>query len=181
MEKLKKKNRKIGWLKRNKKIIILASVILIALIGSLMIAGGKKNNDNTEEKNSMNIDLYSEDTKAFKIETSYCNLYYPEEWKALIHTQIVSENDSEAVQFWAEFEGKEKIHLFDIIFGGDAYTVGTLKMKTGEIISVNVLSHDIELDDTWTEAEKEKVYIMMEDINYILYKLESVDGYQVNY
>lgn len=182
--------------KSNKKIIMIMSVIVIILIAVLIVIGTKKHNkeaekvdpvvneevENTEVENKEeSAELYSEDVKAFKIETPYCDLLYPEKWKNIVETEIVSVDGVEEVQFWAKLEGKDKVHLFDIIFGGESNEVGTLEIEDGEAVTVNVVSYEFEEDDSWTEDEKEIIYSLLEDINYILLQLEELDEYTSMY
>jgi len=171
-------NKKSEFKRRNKRIVIVLSVIFIVLILILVVLGIKDKKKDSEGNNLVQSELYSEDTKALTIKTSYCELNYPATWEEILHTETISEEGNEVVQFWAELKGKERVHLFDVIFGDDGYEVGTLETKEGDIVTINVLSHDFTPDDTWTEEEKDSIYVMLEDINFLLMKLEEVEGFQ---
>ena len=74
-------------------------------------------------------------------------------------------------------EGKEEIHLFDIVFGGEGDLVGVIEIGEGEEISVCVESYGYELDETWTSGEKKILEAIDHDINYLLENLTSLEGF----
>lgn len=169
----KKRKMKIG--KKNKRIITVLSVILFILIVILCILGIKEMNN---YETSVETGINGEDITAIKIKTGYCDLLYPEMWKDKLYIERVTSDEGETVQFWAAFEGKEKIQLFDIVFGGDDDGIGTLETKDGEHISVNRISYDIALDDSWTDSEKIEIHVMMFESEFLLMKLQETEGFQ---
>lgn len=87
------------------------------------------------------------------------------------------EGDVYTIQFFATIEGKEDAHIFDIVLGGEeGYTLGYLKAEDDQI-SVNVVSYDFELGEDWTDEEKNTVYTMSEDVNYIIGMLQKEEGF----
>ena len=170
----KKRKTKIG--KKNKRIITILSIILFVLIIILCVLGVKemKNYETSEEKG-----LNGEDIVAIKIKTDYCDLFYPEIWEEKLHTEIVASDEGETVQFWAAFEGKEKIQMFDIVFGGADGGIGELETKDGELVPVNIISYDAALDDSWTDSEKIELYVMKCESEFLLMKLQETEGFHL--
>lgn len=168
-------------MKVKKNIIIVVGIILICIIIAL-VAKLSTNTDKEENNTQTNLNkssgLYSEDTEDIGISTSYGKLYYPKEWDKNLKTKNLKENGKETVQFWAKIEGKEKVHLFDVIFGGSDKQIGTIELDNGNKVSVSVVSYEVKVDKSWTDREKDIVYTMSEGINYTLDKLDKLKGFK---
>ena len=81
------------------------------------------------------------------------------------------------VEFYATIE-KSDFHLFDFIFNGtDGVLIGELTTDDGSAVKVNVNSYELEIDKL-SEDEISNLYLMQEDINYILQKLIAEDNFQ---
>ena len=106
----------------------------------------------------------------FEISTDYGVLYYPKQWEEKIYTEI-NKDETYTVSFFADFEDKEKIHLFDVVFDGNGDSVGEIELDNGDIVTVCIESYELNLDESWTEDEENDIYVMMEDVNYLLNKL----------
>lgn len=165
--------------KKNILIGILFAIILVLVI-MLVRETGQDNKDGIVAKSEITSgnELYPEDTEAMEIKTSYCNLYFPQKWEENLEIKNEKENGNSVVQFWAKIDKKDPVHIFDIIFGGEEYTVGTITDKNGKKINVNVKSYENDLDDKWTDEEKNTIYAIGEDINYLLLELEKVEGFE---
>ena len=162
--------------KKNILIVILLAIILVLII--VIVKGTYESKSVVKNKVSTTNELYSEDTKAMEIKTSYCNLYFPKKWEKNLNIKKLEKDNNSSVQFWAKIDKKEPVHIFDIIFDGDGYTIGTIKDKNGKKININVKSYETNLDNTWTKKEKNTIYSIGEDINYLLLQLEKVDGFE---
>ena len=115
----------------------------------------------------------------FVIETSMVDLYYPKKWEDKVRIEKVS-GDIQMVQFFATLEGKPEVHFFDICFGGeDGYTLGYLNPDKSNPIEAKIISYDFEFGEEWTEEEKNDIYSMQYDINYILGMLLKTADFEV--
>lgn len=134
--------------------------------------------ENHKEENDFSENI-SDDEEGFLIETPIVNLYYPKRWENQVHVETL-EGEICIVQFFAAFEGKGKVQLFDIAFGGEeGYTLGYFEDKKNEKIAINIISYDFELGQDWTSEEKDSIYTMMEDVNFIINRLENESGIEL--
>ena len=134
---------------------VICFLLLAALLISLAACGEKPEAD--------------DDT--YPIETPYGTLRYPQKWQAFTRT----EENGNAVSFYGWVEGKSEQPLFTLQFGeGDGYLLGTLD-GTGVFIVDNVPV----FDETWSDAEKETVSAMQEDLDVIVQDLFARDSFTI--
>lgn len=177
--------------KNNSKTIITVLVAIIALLLAViavllwMLLGKSENNiigkvDSVSESSGpITIGNPDDEREAIEIKTKYCTLYYPLEWEENLRTEIVDKEDYK-VEFYGTVEGKKEQHLFDLIFNGEAgYNLGTIKIESGEDVSINIESYSFETDNTWTEDEEFILYAMQEDINYTIGMLAENENFDV--
>lgn len=164
-------------------IIVLLSIICVVLIVMVIVLLLNNLRDKSDEGKSAELVENSgeseviEEEEGFAIKTPYCTLYYPVKWENQVNTEI-QEGEVITVQFHGQVEGKETLHLFDISFGSDeGDTIGTIDAEDGTKISVNVVLHELLLDESWTDEEKNEIYTMQEDINYIIDRLEQEEDF----
>ena len=171
--------------RRKKKVSLLIPIlcivvgILIGILGSMLFMGkgAGKNNAGGQQSTSTNTveEMLKEDS--FKIETEYCDLYYPLKWKEQVRVEVV-EGDVYTVQFYAALEEKEEMHLFDIAFAGEeGIELGYLESENGEEIAVDYISYEPEFGEGWSEEEQNDIYAMAEDVNYIIGMLQKEAGF----
>ena len=111
------------------------------------------------------------------VQTFVCDLHYPKNWEMYLHTELVSEEPC-TVRFAADLEGKTRVAMFDVTLSTEAEDpVGSLTGGDGEIWLLSLTYHDFAPDDSWSESEKNLVYAMMEDINYMLDCLSQTNGF----
>ena len=123
---------------------VICFLLLAALLISLAACGEKPEAD--------------DDT--YPIETPYGTLRYPQKWQAFTRT----EENGNAVSFYGWVAGKSEQPLFTLQFGeGDGYLLGTFHDTP-----VYIVDGEPVFDETWSEAEKETIYTMQEDVNVIL-------------
>lgn len=165
--KLKQKFRR----ERRKKIIAGVSIASVMLL--LVIAIGilfSKSNSNTDHK--VNV---IENDGLLEIETKYCSLYYPSKWKDSITVKYSNEAGYK-IEFYGNIKKKETLHLFDICFNSDdGELLGYFNREEAVNVSFNV--YEVKFDETWTQDEKDQIYSMQEDVNYIIKMLEKEDDY----
>lgn len=161
-------------------IVVLILIIIILLIvsaGLLWIViknwnvidlGIMKEISVSNENTSLTIGTPDDARESIEISTKYVTLLYPLEWEKNLRTEII-DSDVYKVEFYGVVEGKTEQHLFDLVFNGtDGDNFGTLKTESGEEVTINIESYDFEFDDTWTEDEKNMLYTMQEEFNYMI-------------
>ncbi len=118
-------------------------LLLIAVLLTLAACGEKPEADAT-----------------YSIETPYGTLEYPQKWQNFTRT----ETNGTDVSFYGWVEGKPEQPLFTLQFGeGDGYPLGTFHGTP-----VYIVDGEPFFDATWTDAEKQTIYMMKEDVNVIL-------------
>lgn len=171
--------------KRKMLMGIFCVVILIfVIILTVFFINGPENekyskNLGSNQDSNIITELYPEDMESIDIKTPYCNLLYPKKWKSNLKTELKQYKKRYVVRFLAKIEGKKDIPIFDIVFGGEGDSIGIIKSTDGKKVNISVKFYEFEGNDTLNEGDKETIYMMCEDINYIIYKLEKVDGFEV--
>lgn len=177
-----RKNRK-NEVKKLVIIMTLAIVLLVALVLFVGVTLGKNqaNKGNAKENQIVQEEIQQEEVQdeqviekpveeaeeTFEVETNYCKLFYPCKWE---EDMRIETSDSK-VEFCGEIDGKENIHLFDVVFGEKVgFELGTLKTNGGNV-SISIVSYELQFDDTWNEEEKNRMYAMQEDVNVIIQEL----------
>lgn len=157
-----------------KKFIFLFSFLLIL---SSVLAGCNKDNNTTETNiitetettvTQTTIGYFQTDEDVFKIETKYCDLYYPSKWENYVNVDI-AEEENYTVSFSYKTD-YETIPLFDLVFGkSDAYKLGTLTFET-EQIDVYIINYEI-LEQNYSQNVYLDLCAMIEDVNVVISKL----------
>lgn len=102
------------------------------------------------------------------IDTKFMQLYYPQKWEKYVSTK---END-DTVEFYCCLDNRDPIKLFCVQFNNDAIaSIGTV-----DNIPIGLVPEDIQIEDEWTEEEKEIVYTMQEDASIIIDGLVKYNG-----
>lgn len=173
-------------IKKNKRNIKWITVVAIICLIILIVLGIKlASNKDTEIHTEKNIEIKMEQQEEVRstleemleedgsmIECPEVNLYYPEKWKNQMRVEQV-EGDIHTVQFFGTVKGKNEVHIFDIVFGEtEGILLGTLNEK-----EIYLVYADPVLDESWTEDEKNEIYAMQEDANYIIGMLEKEEGF----
>lgn len=163
-------------MKQSAAIIILCTLLLgLAACGGEMPSNTEPtpqisadNAENADGSPESEFDL----SKAMSIETENATLYYPEEWENVVECEAEGEDDS-SVEFYATVGHHERVHIFDVLFGGEnGYCIGTIE-KDGKEIEVNIVSYDVSFDGSWTEEEINTVRTMQEDVNFLIQALNA--------
>lgn len=129
--------------------------------------------------NKVNVkETREEDSKqeSMTIETTYVTLHYPIKWSEKL---VVTKNENgKIIEFHAQFEQKEKQHIFNITFDNETSTmIGVLKLEENQEVNIGVELFELVFDETWTEDEITEISMMQEDINYLIYELEQDTRY----
>lgn len=108
------------------------------------------------------------------IETSYGNLSFPGEWKDSVTVQ----QEDNSVLFYANVN-EQTIKLFAVEFGVDADSaIGSVLDSNNENVTVGIMMEELNLDNSWSDEEKNMLYTMQESINHVLDNIDFVN--QVN-
>lgn len=166
-------------------LVVILSVALVAIVILLISSSGKDKEKETESvKTEVVVDtetfieteyetiMETEEVEPISIATSYGELYYPGRWRECVYTEIA--DDPYTVTFYASFEQKEKVALFDVVFNGEGVEVDKRVMDNGDIIAISINSYDIQVEDVLDETEINMVYGMCEDVNYLIENLSSL-------
>lgn len=106
------------------------------------------------------------------IETPFCTLYYPGEWKDAVKWEVSSSADQCNVSFAETFSGKN-VNVFTIGFndGSDkGFQMGKLKYQGKDIVVSLVLS-DFPQEGSWSDSEKALFITLQEQAFTMLEKL----------
>lgn len=108
------------------------------------------------------------------IDTPYCRLYYPGNWKDSMRTEVQA-GDPYIVSFYGKTARDEEHALFDVVFGeSTGFNVGYVAQEAGKPVAVSVVYHDVEHNPAWTEAEGNTLYTMQEDAGYLIDRIPLV-------
>ena len=104
------------------------------------------------EKEGLEID------EVFKVESLYCDYYYPIKWKE----KVLIDDTLNVVHFSANLNEDKQIDLFDI--------VATVDEEDG--INVHIVLYELEFDNSWSNEDKQMIVKMQEDVQCIIDYLE---------
>lgn len=147
--------------------IIIFLICVLALFLTACVADEPK-----DPEPSPQISAGSENdiAKFMNIETAYATLNYPKEWEDYVKYESGGEGDN-IVEFYATVGQHERVHIFDVQFGGESgYCIGVVE-KDGTETEVNVVSYDVSFDEAWTGKEINTILAMQEDINFLIQNL----------
>lgn len=103
-----------------------------------------------------------------KIETAFCDLYYPAQWKDYVKIQEVDNT----VQFSAEVKGHAAQPLFDVHFDQeDGVFYDRILAKDNTAVTVSLTVYPIEADAGWDQEYVDQLYGMQDDLNYLCARL----------
>ena len=156
-------------------VVILSAMLILSVFGnrtgSVLVTAVQ-----AEQTNKIHI-AETQDGKIVdedSLETPYCELFFPAQWKDLMHGNVIeTENGCHAV--FTGTVGEKEAQLFAIYFGKaaeNAFPIGILKTETGEEIEVSAELFDFAYDDSWTQEEIDTVCAMQESVNHVIAKLE---------
>lgn len=153
-------------------LIIGISVALIMQHGKSAGAGGAGTAGVDADGNPIevvdNTDAEPAEEVSMDIETEEGNLSYPEKWKDYINTDVSNNDNTTSVKFSTKVDDTE-YELFTIEIGDSQGTqVGTIKAADGTEKSVHVIFKELENIDKLSEADKQRLYSMQEDLNYLI-------------
>ena len=149
-------------------------ITLSLLTITFNICGCSTEND-SESRVSVS-DTTLSDNDDFDIKTDRINIKYPTQWEEYL---LVEEND-DSVDFIAEINGKKEL-VFTMHFNksGELYFGSLSENGTDTAISFSFNNFE-DLDSSWNDEEKNILYSMQEDVNYIMDSIRSKDNFKEN-
>ena len=141
----------------------------------------KKKEDKKEEvkqdKEEQTNGKWEMDDENIIIKTPIGKLYYPEMWQETLDVTVKEGKDSYSVKY-SETNGKYKAELFTIDIGnGSAGDLLGYYNDGGKKVGVYLSMAEID-EDKLTGLNTEKVYVMQEDVNYLLENLFGLRGFE---
>lgn len=107
-----------------------------------------------------------------EIATPYGVLKYPDTWKGYLRLNLM-ETDVYTVEFYANVEGHPELHLFDIQIASTIENGIVLHTENEKTVSLNINVVQKALDQEWEDDDADIIYGMLDDINYLLSRLET--------
>lgn len=165
-------------MKNTKKLIIILILLVLIGIGLIFIID---NNKSKETNGYVKVSALSDEDKekldnAIEVETKYCTLYYPSEFKEVLEVKYSDETGYKA-EFYGKVKGKENVHLFDICFNSDdGDLLGYLEYDE-ENVNMSFAINELEFDDNWKQEDIDKMYAMQEEVNFVLAALGTNENY----
>ena len=134
--------------------------------------------DSIEYPSNQSTQYQAEDPTS--IFTPYLHIVLPEEFRTNLRCEISHEPDAYTLFFYGCVDGKEEMHLFDLVFGrSDYYLLGTL-LVNGKELGVYVESYDLDIDETWTEEQRYDILRMQNLINTIIEQLITMGEFTIS-
>lgn len=126
----------------------------------------------TEQEETVSVTEEPVDPNCVIVNTHLGNLQYQDQWIEFMQTEQHREGENLVVSFSAKI-GDTSYALFDIIIGElEDEPVGKITDRKGVVRDVYLELKEIVGTDTLTENEKNRLYAMQEDINYIIENLK---------
>ena len=137
----------------------------------------KEENKKEEVKQDDENKKWDMDDENIIVKTPVGKLYYPEMWHETLDIVVKESKDAYTVRYF-ETNGKNKVELFAISIGNNA-SGNLLGYYNDGDKEVGVYLQMTEIDeDMLTGFNPEKVYVMQEDVNYLLEKLFELRGFK---
>lgn len=105
------------------------------------------------------------------IETEYGVLNYPAKWKHCLSTEQINEY---MLEFRCCIPDRDPVLLFTVLLHSeDGDIISSITDENGVQTALSIWIAELELDENWTDAERDMIYAMQEDMNYLLDALQS--------
>ncbi len=152
----------------SKKIIITITAVLLLIITAMVWIGISARKRANEEQ-----------VVSFQIETPFMTLEYPMRWEGKIQTRWIGNDQNGRMVFSTKLDRQEVVELFKIHFNEDAQIpVGVLNTEEKKDVYIGFSFAEISFDESWTEDEKNELYAMQEDVNFIIQQLSKDERFK---
>ena len=173
----------MSFLKRqsgNTKLTVLLLVVLAVVLAASFAV--------TMLKDDGSDMLWSEPSEDGSVvfDTPVGKLYYPYERAEYAKIAETTEDTAYIADLYGVV-GKKEFKLFSIYINKKAlesFLIGNVTDAEGHTYSASILIEELEAADSWsdtTEEEKDLLYAMQEDMNYIVEQIESLPGFTSAY
>lgn len=109
---------------------------------------------------------------AVPVKTPYGTLYYQDQWQECMVVEQIKEADSVTLVFEAEIDDI-RYPLFKLMISSDLeQCVATMSGENGQQYGIQVIPDEIGDYETLTAEQKNRLYAMQEEINFILENLK---------
>lgn len=174
-------------MKRNQKwiplVCVLAAVMTLLAVVALVLSGGEKPQQpqETSKPNQTTVGTspvtestgdQTENTDPLEdlvIETPFCELVYPGQWRRHLEVEQVAGTEHD-VNFYASFEGMERIFLFSITFSPEKDDASAV-IEDADGNDVGVYLHVAEVTVQLSDERMNEVYAMQEIVNELMDQL----------
>lgn len=162
-----------------KRMKCFTSVILLCALLAGCSAGESNSSGKLQEETATDHTVAStegvstvEELEEVKIETAYGTLYYPRQWEGYVTTEQQENDDTIVVSFIATLQNTN-YRMFEVTIGGtEGVAVGELTDAEGTKRTVYMWVYELEMGPEVTEIERNRLYAMQEDLNYLIDHLE---------
>lgn len=163
---------------KNSMKCLVSSILLCVLLAGCS-AGESGSSDKQQEGIAVEHTAGSvesaptvEELEESKIETAYGTLYYPKQWEEYVTTEQQENGDTIVVSFVATLHNTS-YRLFEVTIGGtEGAAAGELTDNGGTKRTVYMQVYELEGDSELTATERNRLYAMQEDLNYLIDHLE---------
>ena len=165
-----------------KKIAVVAAVILLVLLVVLCVIFAQERESNyttspttqsptqptgTTSGNTENVPEYS-----VCVSTAYGRLFYQDQWIDFMQVEQSQEGDVITVVFQGSVN-EQKYKLFTLTIGAQSGSpIGTITDDSGVTRNVCAQMHELGDLSGLSEGEKNRLYAMQEDINFVIANLK---------
>ena len=163
---------------KNSMKCLVSSILLCVLLAGCS-AGESGSSDKQQEGIAVEHTAGSvesaptvEELEESKIEAAYGTLYYPKQWEEYVTTEQQENGDTIVVSFVATLHNTS-YRLFEVTIGGtEGAAAGELTDNGGTKRTVYMQVYELEGDSELTATERNRLYAMQEDLNYLIDHLE---------
>lgn len=172
---MRRKNQK--WLPL---VCVLAAVLVLLIVLALVLGGSRQPAAPTQTTAPVSTgaghgnqvtqpSLGSGTAEDLVIQTPYATLIYPGQWSEDLEVEQVAGTEHD-VNFYAAFDGMERIQLFSITFSPEM-DGATMVIQDKDGNDVGVYLHMTEVTAALSDEQMNQIYAMQEAVNDLLSQL----------
>lgn len=110
-----------------------------------------------------------EKVSTISVETPYCSLNYPSQYKDKLTTKVKSDSDDKYVIEFYGNDADKSVHIYDIEFDNSSKNkIGSIKTKDGNVIGFGYTLADFTSDDKLSQEEIDSFSELQETVNFIV-------------